>query len=230
MPTPRPIFPLSVGGAIGGLCGAFLGHLAVVGVHKIDPAASLWLKGSHGPPFFSLLLNVSVAYACIGAGVFRGRQRLMGAAWGGGSVLLGMALVLGISTRLFTWGEGPGAQQTLAWFYLVLGTYTLASTVAVWLIGAKAQAGSSTHDFKAGWGAVAGAAVAYAIGVALNRLIPALAPSFPPGVLPHVGALTDGVISGAAIGAGTALLAVNTGDKSPQAAAPNAPGAAPRAA
>lgn len=188
----------ALGGALGGLAGALAGHGSAWALAALSPRADLWFKGPHGPPFFILLLNAAVYYACLGAGVGAGRGRLRVAAAGFSAAFLVFLIPMAAATRLFSWGEEPGAAPTMAWFNLVLTAYAAACAAGSFAAGALAEAGG----FKPRLGALAlaGAAAGYLAGMIL-RLIPFIRPSLEPGLLPPLIAVLDGALSGALVGA-----------------------------
>ncbi|MFH1725914.1 MAG: hypothetical protein ABII00_14995 [Elusimicrobiota bacterium] len=194
---------LALGGLIGGLAGALAGHAAVVAAFRLTGDAGVWLKGPHGPPFFSLLVSTAFFYGGIGAGLFRGRERLAGAALGFGTAFALIYAPLAIGTRVFTWGEGPEAEPTLAWLYLVLGVYCAASAAAAIAIGGRCR-GQGSFDGWGGLRALGGVVLGYLLGMGLRRLIPALQPTIPTGWLPPLGATVGGMLSGTCIGAAVA--------------------------
>jgi len=186
------LFPRALGAACGGLLGGLLGHaLAFLALRSGDTAG--WLKGPYGPPFFSLLLTTAIFYACLGAGLFRGRRRLTGAAVGLAVPCVVLGMPLAAATRV---------SQDLPWVGLILGLYTASALIALLLLGALSRGGWS---WRAAMGSLAGGAAAYVLGLGLSLLFPALAGGIPSGLLPPVGALLQAGFSGLCVGTGAAL-------------------------
>jgi hypothetical protein len=182
-------------GALGGFLGAALGHLAVVAAFELTGDASVWFKGPHGPPFFSLLAATAVFYGVLGAFLAPAGRRLSLS----GIAFLVPALTIyapmAVATRVFSWGSAADAAPTLKWFYLVLGVYALASTSAAAVIGAR------VCGRRGALAAVAGLAAATAAGMIVKRFVPVPAAA---GWLPPLGSLADGVLTGFGIGAALA--------------------------
>lgn len=188
----------ALGGALGGLAGVLAGHGSATALAALSPRADLWLKGPHGPPFFILLLNAAVYYACLGAGVGEGRGRARAAAGAFSASFLVFLLPMAFATRAFAWGEEPGAAPTMAWFNLVLTAYAAACAAGAFAAGA--WSGAAGFRPRAGLLAVAGAAAGYLAGMVL-RVLPFLRPSLEPGLLPPLLAVLDGALSGVCVGA-----------------------------
>lgn len=205
-PRGRPYFPLLVGGAAGGLLGVLAGHLVVVGLFNLDPKAGEWFKGPNGPPFFSLALSTALYYAFLGLGLFRGWARLKGACLGLGVAFLSFAVPMVVATRSLSY-EMVSTAPAFSWVYLVLGLYAGAGAVALWAIGAFCGAGDEWVDWRAGFGAVGGAALSYMMLQILTAAFPSMHPATAPGLLPHKIALVDGLVSGALVGAAIAFTA-----------------------
>lgn len=175
----RAVWGLLIG-AFGGALGALLGHAAVVAIHRFYPDANLWLKGPHGPPFFDLGLSVALFYGGLGL-VLQLHDRKMPVNAASISFVATTFVFFGplmLATRAFGWGEDPNAPPTLAWFYLVLGAYSLANLSAAGTLGYFC---AYDHDGRrGGLGAVLGVCLAYVIQMALRWLLPNL------GVFPEV--------------------------------------------
>ncbi|HBL18078.1 MAG: hypothetical protein A2X36_15345 [Elusimicrobia bacterium GWA2_69_24] len=195
-----------MGGTLGGLAGAAAAHTAVIAAFRYTGDAGIWFKGPHGPPFFSLLVNTSLLYLGIGAGLCAGR-RLMGAAAGFMTSFLLIYAPLAAATRIFTWGEGPEPQPTMAWVYLILGVYVAASVFTIAVLGAAAdRTWTRPGVLRRVLGALAGAAFAYVLDLGLSRLFPAFRAMVPAGWVPQPAALADGLLTGGFMGLGIACM------------------------
>lgn len=184
-------------GAAAGLFGAALGHVLIVAAFETTGDASVWFKGPHGPPFFSLLVATAVFYACLAGALApkgeRARAAALAGAVSGGTLYLPMSL----ATRMFAWGEAPGEAPTLKWVYLVLVVYCCAS-----LAGAAA-AGFLARRPRGVRAALLGLSASYLVSLAIRRFIP---PTVPHGWLPTFGSLVDGTLTGFGIGAALAYF------------------------
>ena len=197
-------------GAAGGFAGALAGHWLVLAARAVSSRDDLWLKGAHGPPFFELTLSLAAFFAVLGlaggGGIGR-RLRRCGAA--GLITFLVLAIPLAVSTRLFSWGETPGA-QTWAWIYLVFGAYGAANAAGAGAIGWLEAGGLSGALL-----ALAGGASGWAVDRLLQWLGSAQFTPLPPmGPFPPASALVSGATWGAGLAAalsfasrpGTAVL------------------------
>ena len=182
----------------------------MLGLFQLEPRAGDWLKGPHGPPFFSLALSIGFYYGFLGAGLFRGRNRLKGAGWGSAAGFLSFSIPMAMATRFLSL-ERLSTAQAFAWVHLVLGLYMWAGACALWVIGALCGAGAvedESVDWRAGLGALGGAVFSYTSLQIASAVFPSLRPVSDPGLLPHKIALLDGLVSGLATGLAVAFTAV----------------------
>ncbi|OIO09138.1 MAG: hypothetical protein AUJ52_06945 [Elusimicrobia bacterium CG1_02_63_36] len=184
-------------GALGGFSGAVLGHVLIVAAFKLTGDASVWFKGPHGPPFFSLLVATALFYAALAAALAPGGSRARAAAIAGGISALIIYLPMAVATRVFAWGEGPADPPTLKWFYLVLSVYAAAS------LAGTAAVGLSVRRRRAVFAALTGLAAAYLLNLLMRRFIPDAPPH---GWLPTLGSLVDGTLTGLAVAAALAYF------------------------
>jgi len=192
-------------GLAGGAAGAALGHVAVVAGFRLTGDASIWFKGPHGPPFFSLVVNTSVFYACLGGALAERGVHRRAAALSFAAGFVPIWLPMATASRVFTWGEGPAAEPTWAWVYLILACYALACSLGTWTSGAS---GFRPLRRSAGWGAAFGGLAAYVLGLPLARFVPALRGDYVNlGFLPSFGAVFNGATAGALVGAGSRFSA-----------------------
>ncbi len=202
--------PLILGGALGAFLGTLLAHALVMAAQRTSPEAGLWLKGPYGPPFFNLWLASSVFYAGIGAGLFRGKERLQGAGIGFGVPMFGILLPMILATRLFSWGEGS-SEPTMAWMYLILAVYTGSCASAVWLLGLLCRAGGRRFDWRTAFAGLVGMGAAYGVGRLMNGLFPPYASIDSAMLLPPASVTLDGIFTGTLIGAAIAYSAAPRG-------------------
>ncbi len=190
-------------GGFGGLLGGLAGPWLVMAAHQLSADADSWLKGAHGPPFFDMTLFTATYYACLAAATGGGgwRRRLLRAAGSSAAAFLALSLVLGISTRAFSWGEGAMEAPTLAWFYLVLGSYIAANAAAVLVMAWETARRFSWRTFGP---PLASLAVAYPLDRGLQLLLERFSMLGPRGgaLLPSPGELGTAILWGGLIGTG----------------------------
>ncbi|MFA5138945.1 MAG: hypothetical protein WC728_06900 [Elusimicrobiota bacterium] len=203
----RPYAAMTAGGLLGGLLGATAGHVAVYGLLKAVPASSAWMRGAFGPSFFYGALSTALYYAFLGAGLMRGKRRFHGAALGLVVFFACFALPLAVCSRIEVYDQFARGID-YGWFSTVFGLLALSSGLTVWLLGAASEAGGPGFDATAGFGALAGAVLAYLAYGLLAQTFPALrAPLQPPGPLPPLARFVDGALSGAFTGLAAAFSA-----------------------
>lgn len=190
------LFSLLLGGGAGGLGGAAAAHILVTLGERFGHS-ELWLKGAHGPPFFSVSLYMGVLFAGIAWGLSR---RLRDALCGFLAPFLGIAFPMAALTHFARWGAD--GTPTKAWYYAVLIVFTVSTWGTISLLGALSARGR--RRWRGGLGAIGGAFASYIAVSTLLRIAPGLDQWFwyPRGFLPQATALLDGLMSGAGMGAG----------------------------
>lgn len=200
-----PPFPGVLGGAAGGLAGAFLAQTLTALCNRHEGAED-WLKGPYGPPFFNIALFMGVFYGCIALGLAMAaaKRRSLPVGLGLTGPFLGIALPLFVLTRTATWGALPDAPPTSAWVYAVTIIYTVAVWSTVFALGWTLSDGS---PWKGGVGSVLGAALGYGALVLVVRLSSGIGSGVysPLGFLPQPTVLLDGILGGAGMGLGISL-------------------------
>ena len=186
-------------GAIGGFCGAMLGHILVTAVLKAG--GQNWLKGPYGPHFLDISLYLGLLYGSLGLAL---SMRPRPALWGFFGAFLGIALPMSLLTRLAHWGMETNAPPTLAWYWAVIVCHSLGTWGTTFALGALLCPARR-------WTGAAGAALGSLAGYGLLQLFLVLVPSYaqgrwdPKSFLPSPLDLLTGIIIGAGIGAGIFL-------------------------
>jgi len=186
--------------ALGGLFGAGLGHAVVILAYRLNGDVDLWLKGTHGPPFFNLAADTAIFYACLAAGV-AARRRLRSAIVAFSLCFAAIVVPMALCTHLFAWGENAETASSGAWLYVVLACYSLACALAVAAAGAYSSGGPARA--KAGATALIGAFAAYLFGMILVRNFPWIRPNaFELSLIAPAASWIDGALNGLCVGIG----------------------------
>ncbi|MFH2202428.1 MAG: hypothetical protein ABIJ96_04900 [Elusimicrobiota bacterium] len=191
----------AIQGILGALAGALIGHGAVA-LSQILTARTASLRPPDAPTFFTLALYTACLYGGLGAGIFRGPERLRGAVKGFGTAAVLIAAPLIPATYLLRTGGGGAANYAFVHLLVYMG----ASLATVWVLGAGARNQGLLRGWKAGLGAVLGALAAQILSAVISAILPGLR-VYPLGPLPPPAMLIEAILCGALVALGIRLLA-----------------------
>ncbi|HAM35916.1 MAG TPA: hypothetical protein DEB40_08225 [Elusimicrobia bacterium] len=193
------LFQALLRGLYGSLAAATLGHMLVTAC--LPWGAELWLKGPYGPHFFDISLYLGVLYGGIALSLSRRPGPACAAA---AAAFLGIALPMTVLTHAARWGMDTNAQPTLAWYYAVIATHTLATWGTTLGLGALL---CPQRRWRGAIFAALGSLAGYLILEVFLRLVPSYAQGRwnPKSFIPSPVDLLTGMLIGAGIGAGIYL-------------------------